>query len=293
MTTQQIPFRFGVVSMQAPAGTSWIEHARRVEGLGYDTLVMPDNMGHGLAVFPALAAAAAATTTLRLGTYVLANDLRHPVMVAREAATLAALCGNRFELGIGAGRPGVEADYAMIGRPFDRAGVRVDRLTESVGLIKRLVAGEQVTHEGDHYAVTDASVLPSGIDVRVPILIAGRGPRMLGLAGAEADIVALGVPLDATADDLTDSIARVRASGRHVELNLNLMAVGDAMPRFFGGRIDPRALAEAGSVSVVTGSPDQMAEQLHERRERLGISYVLVADELMDAFAPVVDALQR
>lgn len=289
-----IPFRFGVVSMRPPRGSRWVDHARRVESLGYDTLLMPDNLGHGLAVFPALAAAAVVTSQLRLGSYVLANDVRHPVQVAKEALAVALLSDGRFELGLGAGRPGSEADNAMLGLDFDNPGIRVSRLAEAVSIIKRLLAGQTVDHESKHYTIAGASIVPWGVEPpRVPILIAGGGRRMVALAGAEADILALGVPPETDQAAVAERIARLRAAadGRPVEVNINLMAVGDAVPSYLAGRIDVSALAAAGAIGVVTGRPEEIADQLRERREHLGINYVAVGDELMDAFAPVVKLL--
>ncbi|MBG6094747.1 TIGR03621 family F420-dependent LLM class oxidoreductase [Nocardioides luteus] len=294
-TPETRPFRFGVVAAQAPTGAAWSDLARRVESAGYDTLVMPDNVSFGHAVFPALAAAAAVTTTLRVGTYVLANDFRHPVQVAKESATLAVLSGGRFELGLGAGRPDSERENAMLGLGFDRPGVRVDRLVESIGLIKRLLAGETVTVEGPHHRAVEASVLPYGTPPQqVPLLVAGGGPRMLRIAGEHADIAALGIPFDAEESAVRAAVDQVRSADRPgaiPELNMNLMAVGDTVPRYLAGRLDPAALAAAGAVGVVSGSPAEMADQLRERRERLGVSYILVGDELMEAFAPVVGLL--
>lgn len=282
-------FRFGVVSAGAPSGTRWTELARRVEAAGFDVLVAPDNLSQGLSPFPALAAAAAVTTTLRVGTYVLANDLRHPVQVAKEAVALAALSDGRFELGLGVGRPGGDREVAMIGKDWDAPGVRIDRFAEAVSIVRRLLAGECVDVAGTHYAARGASVTDRPVDV--PLLVAGSGPRMLRLAGSLADTVALGVAPGATADQLAASVdaARAGARGRPVELNLNLMAVDGLVPRHLHGRLDRSVLA--GSVTAVAGSPPEMADQLRERRERFGISYVLVGDELMDAFAPVVAEL--
>src|ERR1700750_1831456 len=126
------PFRFGVVSAFAPSGEHWLAPARRVESLGFATLVVPDNLRYTLAPLPALAAAAAATRSLRLGTYVLGNDLRHPVTLAKDVATLDLLSGGRFELGIGAGRPDSAVENRMLGLEFDSGGVRVARLAESL-----------------------------------------------------------------------------------------------------------------------------------------------------------------
>lgn len=290
-TTPHIrPFRFGVVAAQAPTGSAWTDLARRVESLGFDTLVMPDTVAHGLAVFPALAHAALAAPRLRVGTYVLANDLRHPVAVAKEAATLSVLTGGRFELGLGAGRPAAEADLAMLGRAWDAPGVRVARLEQSVAMVRALLAGETVTVDGPHYAAREARVVSPGLEVPpVPLLVAAAGPRMLRLAAREADVVALGVPPQTGLDDAAALAAQAQAAGRDVEVNVNLMAVGDVVPRYLAGRLDAAALD--GSVAAVAGDPARAAEQLLERRERLGASYVLVAGELAEAFAPVAARL--
>lgn len=288
--------RFGVVAMQPPRGTAWTDLARSVETAGYDTLVMPDNVAHGLSVMPALGAAAAATSRLRVGTYVLAGGQRHPVQVAKDAVSLALISGNRFELGLGAGRPGAEADYAMLGLPFPSAGARVDELAATISLVKRLIAGETVTADGPYHRLTDARVVPWGTEPpEVPLLVAGGGRRMLRLAAREADTIALGLPPDASARTVEERLGWVReaAGDRTVELNVNLMAVGDAVPGALRGRVDPAALASAGSVACLRGSPRAMAEELRRRQESLGISYVLVADELMEPFAPVLAAVRE
>ena len=189
------PFRFGVVAAMARTGEEWLSKARRVESLGYATLVMPDGLKYSLAPLPALAAAATATRTLRVGTYVIANDFRNPVLLAKEAATVDLLSGGRFELGIGAGRPGAEADNRMLGVAFDSGGVRLARLAESLGLLKQLLAGQTATAPGPHYAAADAEISPQPVQQpRPPILVAASGKQMLALAAREADIVALGVP---------------------------------------------------------------------------------------------------
>ncbi|MHB8647497.1 MAG: LLM class flavin-dependent oxidoreductase, partial [Thermomicrobiales bacterium] len=154
------PFRFGVVAAQARSGEEWAAKARRVEALGYATLVIPDTIQHTLAPLPALAVAAAATRTLRVGTYVLANDYRNPVMLAKEAATLDLLSGGRFELGIGAGRPTAAADSRMLGIPFAAGGVRLARRAESLAIIKPLLAGQRASTTGSHYATADAEISP-------------------------------------------------------------------------------------------------------------------------------------
>jgi probable F420-dependent oxidoreductase len=291
-------FRFGVVAGGARSGEEWIAKAHRAEALGYATLVIPDNLRYTLAPLPALAVAAAATRSLRLGTYVLANDLRHPVALAKEVATLDLLCGGRFELGIGAGRPDSAEENHMLGLGFDSGGVRVARLAESLSILKKLMAGQHPGADGTYYHSADAEISPLPVQQpRVPILVAGSGRQMLQLAAREADIIGFGMPPDATEAAVAERISWVReAAGERfsdIELNINLMAVGDTVPRWIAAQLHLSAkdLGERGSIAAVTGSIDEMCEQLVTRRERLGFSYVLVSDELMEPFAPVVERL--
>ena len=291
-------FRFGVVAASARSGEEWANTARQIESLGYASLVVPDNLGYTLAPLPALAVAAAATRSLRLGTYVLANDFRHPVLLAKDVATLDLLSGGRVELGLGAGRPDSAAENRMLGVPFDSGAVRIARLAESLEILKMLLEGRHATARGAHYAVADARISPRPVQQpRPPILVAGSGRQLLRLAAREADSIALGVPPDATEATAAEKIGWIReAAGDRfdrIELNVNLMAVGDRVPRQLAARygLSAEALAQRGSVAALTGTTEQMCEQLLERRDRLGISYVLVSDELMEALAPVVERL--
>ena len=290
-------FRFGVVAAAARSGSDWIEKARRVEGLGFSTLVTPDGMQRTLSPFGALAAAAAATTTLRVGTYVIANDLRHPAMLAKEAGTLDFLSGGRFELGIGAGRPNSDADNAMLGLAFDGGGVRVRRLKEALSILKPLLAGETVSQSGKFYRTTDASTQPGPVQKPLPLMIAASQRQLLALAGKEADIVALGLGPDASAEQVSERIGWLReAAGARfdeLELNINLMAVAGQTPHFLQMTMGEGAarLAASDAIPVLKGSVDQMCERLEEVRERFGLSYFMVADEMVDALAPVVGGM--
>src|SRR5581483_3213243 len=132
------PFRFGVVAAYAQSHTAWVTTAQRAEELGYATLLIPDRTNAGLlAPMPALAVAAEVTRSLHVGSYVFCNEYRHPVLLAREAATLDLLSDGRFELGLGAGVSGDEAQ--KMGMTFGNAGTRVERLRESIQLIKQLL----------------------------------------------------------------------------------------------------------------------------------------------------------
>jgi probable F420-dependent oxidoreductase len=291
-------FRFGVVVGGAGSGEDWVARARRIESLGYATLVVPDGLNYTLAPLPALATAAVVTTSLRVGTYVVANDYRNPVLLAKEAATLDLLSGGRFELGVGAGRPRAAEDNRMLGIPFDGGAVRVARLEEALGLLDALLSGRPATAPGPHYAAADARVSPGSVQrPRPPILVAGWGRKLLLAAARCADIVALGMPPTADQATTAERIGWLRsAAGERfdqIELNVNLMAVGDRVPghisRSMG--LDAAALARGGSVAAVTGSVDEMCETLLRRREALGLSYLMVGEELMDELAPVVERL--
>jgi len=184
------PFRFGVNVRSAYSRQEWAEKARKVEGLGYDTLTVPDHLADLLAPMPALISAAEATKHLRVGTNVLNNDLRHPVLVAREAATVDVLTDGRLQLGLGAGS--IRVEYEQVGLGFDRGAVRVERLEEAVTIVKKLLRGERLTHASKHYQVIDHLIAPLPIQKpHPPILIGGNGPHLLSLAAREADIVGL------------------------------------------------------------------------------------------------------
>ncbi|HET9318903.1 MAG TPA: LLM class flavin-dependent oxidoreductase, partial [Bryobacteraceae bacterium] len=251
-----------------------------------------------LAPFPALATAAAATRSLRVGTYVIANDLRNPVLLAKDAATLDVLSGGRFELGIGVGRPGAQADNSAMGLPFDTGGVRVSRLAESLAIIRRLLAGERVSVAGAYYTLSDAMIAPRPAQAHLPILVAGSGRRLLSLAAREADIIALGLPPDVSEPLVSERLEWIRSAAgdrfASLELNLHLMAVGGRIPRHLSSKLDPAAaaaFAQSKAIPVLKGETSAMCDRLAELRGRLGINYFMVSDELMDALAPVVARL--
>jgi probable F420-dependent oxidoreductase len=233
-----------------------------------------------------------------VGTYVLANDYRNPVQLAKDAATVDLLSGGRFELGIGVGRPDAAADNRMLGVTFDSGAVRVARLAESLALLKALLSGESATATGPHYAAVNAQISPRPLQQpRLPILVAGSKRRLLELAARQADIIALGIPPTETEAGVAERIGWIReAAGPRfdqLELNLNLMAVGQQVPRYIASQmgLTAESLARAGAVAALTGSTDEMVETLQRRREKLGISYIAVGDELMEGLAPVVERL--
>jgi probable F420-dependent oxidoreductase len=289
------PFRFGVVAAYAPARAAWVAIARRAEELGYSTLLMPDrvNIG-GPAPLTALAVAAEATSKLRVGSYVFANGYRHPVLLAREAATLDLLSEGRFELGLGAGVSAEE--FHQLGLPFASAGARVGHLEESLQIIKRLFTEETVNFTGKYYTVTQMKGHPRPVQQpHMPILVAGAGERMLKLAAREADIIAIGAkvagygadPIDAA---LEQKLAWIQeAAGQrfaHLELSqtiYDLQITDSEMPLSAqaGGPPIPRRPMQTA----------QAVDYLLEQRDRYGFSYLQVYVGQMENFAPIVARL--
>ncbi len=289
------PFRFGVVTANAPLHTAWIKTARRVEALGYATLLMPDRptMG-GLAPLSALAVAAEATTSLRIGSYVFSNDYRHPLLLAREAATLDLLSEGRFEPGLGAGVGPDE--FQLMGIPFANAGTRVGHLEEALQMMKQLFTEEIVNFSGKYYTITEMKGYPRPVQKpHPPILVAGAGERMLKLAGREADIVAIGSKitrqgLDPTDATLEQKIAWIKeaAGERFADLELS-QTIYDMMLTDSGADLS----AQAGGPPIPKRpmSTEQAVAHLLEQRDRYGFSYLQVYEGQMENFAPVVAQL--
>jgi probable F420-dependent oxidoreductase len=278
------PFRFAVVSAVAPPERSWTEQARHFEELGYSALQVPDTLGT-LATFPALAAAAAATSTLRLGSYVLAVPNHRPAAVAHEALTLDILSGGRLELGLGAGRPDASREAATLGVPFGTPGERIALLRETIRAVR------------ERYAEPGRGPLQPVQKPHPPILVAAVGGRMLRLAAEEADIVALGLPVEAGEDELAAKTGLLgEFAGERLdalEIALNIAVVGEEPTPWLANVVgaDPRHLLEIGAVSAITGTPTQMADILRRRRDRTGLSYLQINGMFAEKFAPVVELL--
>ena len=303
-------FRFGAQISYAASGEEWAAKARRIEELGYATLCVPDHFDDQLAPFPALTAAALATSTLRVGTLVLDNDYRHPLVAAKEAATVDLLSGGRLELGMGAGWLG--SDYEQSGIVCDSAGVRIDRLEEGLAVVKGLLAGGKFSFAGRHYTVTGhPGTPPSAQRPRPPILVGGGGRRILSVAGREADIVSVNFDLrsgsvgphlgsTATAEATTERVRWVReaAGVRFGEVELSYTAyltmVTEDREGVAGGLGSGFGLTAEQVLTMpnfAIGTVDQIADEIERRRDELGFSYVVVGGECYEAMAPVVARL--
>lgn len=311
--TSHRPFRFGVQARTAPDRKTWVDLAKRVEATGFSVLAVPDHFDEQLAPVPALMSAADATTTLRVGALVWDNDFKHPVVLAKELATMDLLTDGRIEIGIGAGWEAT--DYEMSGIPFDRPGVRVDRYVEALGIIKKHFADGLFSQSGEHYNVTNLNGFPKPVQKpHPPLLIGAGGKRMLGIAAREADIVGINPTLTAghvnqdvfdsmSAEAVDDKVATFRAAAGsrmdQIELNHRAFlvsvkgnvdeAINDLNERF-PVPLTPEFLT--ASPFALVGPANKLIEDLLARRERWGFSYVIVGPEDIEAFAPVVEALK-
>lgn len=310
-------FRFGVICEHMSSANAWNTTARQAEQLGYSTLLIRDHFiaepfGDQFATMVALMAAAYATSALRVGSLVLDNDYRHPVLLAKESATLDVLSHGRFELGLGAGW--AKAEYQQAGISFDAPGTRVSRLEEALHVVKGLFASEPLTFTGDYFTIDQLNGYPKPIQQpHLPILIGASGKRMLALAAREADIIGIltsdystGVqiddPLKRSPEMLIEKIRWIReAAGERfdqIELNMVIAPVltpdrergAEQCARQHGwGAIRREEVLEMPSIFI--GSVEQIAEQMEERRERYGLSYYIVSDAQMETCAPIVARL--
>jgi probable F420-dependent oxidoreductase len=288
----------------------WAELARRAEALGYSTLTCADHLDDQFAPVPALAAAAAATTTLRLGTLVLANDYRHPVVTAKDTATLDLLSDGRLELGLGAGW--MTSDYETSGIALDPPGVRIERLAEALAVLRGMFADGPCSFAGEHYRIDGLEGFPKPVQrPHPPIVIGGGGPRMLRLAAEEADIVGLNVNLaagvideragpDATEEatqakvDLVREAAGDRFADLELQVRVHAVVVTDdrqGMAELMAPALGVTPEGALASPHALAGTPEQITEDLLARRERWGISYLGVSVDALDALAPVVARL--
>jgi probable F420-dependent oxidoreductase len=295
-------FRFAVQLSKSPDGTarSWADQARQAEDMGYSTLLIP-----------ALMAAADATSALRIGTLVFDNDYRHPVVLAKEAATLDVLSDGRLELGLGAGW--MRTDYEQSGIAYDPPALRVERFAEGVAVIAGLLGSDEpYSFAGKHYTVTEHALHPRPVQrPRPPLILGGGGRRVLSIAGQWADIVSINVDLragtggaeaapNASPEATRRKVAWVKqaAGTRFADIELNCLIgfaiitddarkIVDAMAPTFG--IDP---SDALHVPLaLIGTIEQMVDELQWRREEYGISYFSVEADCWEALAPVVSRL--
>jgi probable F420-dependent oxidoreductase len=300
------PFRFGILTKGAPTRAGWLDVLGRVQDGGFDSLHVPL---HSTPQFsPAVALAdAAARTALRLGTLVHNNDLQHPALLARDAATLALLSDGRFELGIGAGW--MERDYRQLGLPMDPGRDRVSRLAEAIEILRLSWSGEEFSFHGEHYHLDSFQGL-SGPPVQLLIGVGGR--RMLRLAARSADIVSFtrdlsagARPQDIAADvSLESTEAKARTLRAHLgaraaDVELSILVIRTGTGSGAEARLHEYASSSGVSGATARQTPEnllarslpELVDLIQERRARTGISYYVLREPDLDQAAPLVARL--
>jgi probable F420-dependent oxidoreductase len=317
------PFRFGLQAYAPASAKDWRDLARKAESLGFSSFHLADHVigpgpalnatGHPVqtvAAIPAMAVAAEATSTIKVGCRVLCIDYRNPVMLAKEAATLDFFSDGRLELGLGAGW--LKNEYEAMGIPFDRAGVRIDRMEEVIELLRASFAEGELNIDGRHVHAVGFEAVPKPVcKPGPPLMIGGGAKRVLTIAGREADIVSLNFDnssgklgaegIGSSTAELTEQKIRwVRegAGDRFADIELEIAAYFTVvtpdgagtrakMAPMFG--MTPEVLAEHPHALI--GSVDEICDRIVERRERYGISYVSFGASAVDAVAPVIERL--
>jgi probable F420-dependent oxidoreductase len=314
------PFRLGVATNAGTSAGDIKERARRLEGLGYYSLLWQDHyIGPGqaltaaqhpaqnIASIPAAVIAMDATSTLVVGFRVLCIDYHHPVVLAKELATLDLLSEGRLEIGLGAGW--MASEYAAMGIPFDTAGHRIERLSEAITVLDQCFAGGPVSVQGSSYSIKDFEATPLPTQrPRPPIAVGGGGPKILALAARQADIVSLNLDMRSArfgADAISRSseaamkekLAWVResAGARYDDLTLEIgahfAAVTDSPDDVLTSMTRLPAAAARQHPHALVGSVDEICDLLEERRELYGFSYVTIQERVAAAFAPVAQRL--
>jgi probable F420-dependent oxidoreductase len=304
------PFRFALQVSNAASPAAWKELARKTEDLGYATLYVPDHLDDQWAPMIALAVAAEATTTLKVGTLVLDNDFRHPVILAKEAATLDVSTSGRFEFGMGAGW--MTTDYEQSGIPMDPPSVRIARLAESLDIMTSMWQTGRATLAGEHYTVTEAIGTPTPVTPGGPPLVIGGGSkRILTLAGQRASIVSIVPSLaagvighDMAAGAVIEKYAervgwaRAAAGDRAADLELQCWTVfvqvvpnASELINNVAGAFSLTPDQFAAAPLALVGTAEEITETLQKRREELGFSYIVLHEAEMEAMAPVIAAL--
>lgn len=302
MAHHERPFEFAAVLLPPDAVRNWTAKVADLEDRGYDLLQVPDHVaGRMYGPIAAMTSAAAATTRLRVGTLVLDNELRHPVVLAKELATLDQLSGGRVEMGIGAGW--MRDEHERIGLRFDSTAIRIERLEETIDVLQGAWSGGPFSYRGRHHCIDDLAQWPVPVQQpHPPITVGGGGPRLLDLAGRRAQVVNIAVRAGSDGLDLTDGsrtsllgkLDTVRAaaavSANPLTLGVNVMAaIRSDLPL-----ADERELQRKRRwpFLVLEGDVDDMTGQLLRWRTEQGISrFTLSSEADLDAFQPIVDRL--
>lgn len=306
------PFRFSLQVSQAASRNAWIDAIKRADDAGFDMIVTGDHLEQCLAPLLPLAIAAEVSDRLRLGTMALNNDLYHPLVLARDIATLDLLSEGRMELGLGAGHS--KPEYQRAGIAFDDPSIRIDRLAEAVLLLRSLLDGDTVNFEGEHYHLDEARCYPSPIQSHVPLLVGGAGRRIHQIAAKHADAVGftgLGrvnpdgqtaqpdrFPLSAVGQDIEHLREAAGDRSAHLEIQVlvqaviitdNDVATAEDICRTRLPSLEPTDILE--TPYMILGPASAVVEKLLDHRERWGFSHYTVRSEALGQLEPVIAEL--
>ena len=312
------PFRFGYQTFNAESGKEWAEKARKAEDLGYSTFHLADHLlGPGqalvdanhpvqnVAAIPAMAYAAAVTSTINIGCRVFCIDYHIPVVLIKSALTIDFLSDGRLEFGMGGGW--VKSEYEAVGIQFDEPRVRIDRLADVIAGVKAYRGDGETVIANDTLDWKAFEGLPKPVG-RAPIMVGGGSPRVLRLAGREADIVSLnfnnrrgmigpdGVQMSTEAEThkkigWIKEGAGDRFDDLEIEIGAYFTVVTDDPGPVAAGMAQMFGCSEEEMMHhphTLFGSVDTICEELERRREEYGISYFTVGEDNLEAFAPVV-----
>ena len=304
--------RFGVQANLVPSTAEWLDLAVKVEDLGFDGLYVADHIGATPSPFVALAAAAAVTSRLRLGTYVVNCGVRDPIALASDVATLDRISDGRAILGLGAGH--TPAEWTMARCAYPSPAQRVGRLTEMVDVVTALLHGDAVSYHGRYVDLDDAVLeYPRPVQAKIPLLVGGNGREVLTLAGRQADIVGL-TGLGRTLDDghrhevdwraesIDERVAIVRAAAasrpdmprldalvQHVDITEHRDDVAEQVARV-GSHLTATDVIAAPYALV--GTVAQIVDELAAHDERWGITSYVVRADAIDLVAAIIGQLR-
>ena len=304
--------RFGLQAGLDVEPRAWLDLAKKAEDSGFDALYVADHLGVTASPFAPLAAAALATSTLRVGTYVLNVGIRDPLAIASDAATVDVLSNGRFILGLGAGH--TPAEWTMTGRDYPTPAERVGRLVETVDVVTKLLRGEVVTHHGRYLQVDDAFLLaPRPVQPTIPLLIGGNGAHVLRLGGRSADIVSL-TGTGRTLEDghrhevdwsdaaIDGCVAHVRGASPEPQrpvLDALVQHLGITEHRVEAAARAARLVPGANAAHIISspytllGTLDQLVDEIVQHHERWGFTSYVVRADVIDAAAALIDRLRR
>ena len=289
----------------------WIDLVTTIEREGFHGLCVADHPGSAASPFVAMAAAAALTERITLGTCVINAGVWSPLALATEVATLDVLSAGRCLLGVGAGH--TPSEWSMIGSQIPSAGERVDQMIDLVGAVAALLAGEAVTATSERFTLSEAQLTDHPSNRRVPLLVGGSGRRVLSFAATTADVVgvaglgrtladghshevdwSLGA-LNSTFSAIADSAIRadrnpkIEALVQHIEITSDAERAAAQIAEFVPGAT-PADLLDAPFMWI--GTTEEITSRIRRHAETWGITRYVIRDSSMEPGVEILRSLR-